>query len=637
MAKTLSKLLFGFVILLILLIAAAVYFISSVDPNTFKPKIQEIAKDQVGADLQIESIAWQFWPNIGLELTGVKLGVDADNPYEKFEGHGELLQVGQARVSVAAWPLLQSKIQVNEVLLQAPKIWFHQTADGVHNWQPILDVVAKASDPTAAEQPQEESTETALDVSVDQVKIAAAQVMVSGANEATINPLDVTLMNLSLDAPVDLELKAKVAALNTVLDLDLSSRFLLQGDVLTIQRLQTNLQGSEADQKLNLTSSATLNLTTMASEADVKFAPINMDAWMAFLDSMPSTEKPDDQAIAKAAPTEPTEIPVQMLKDLDVKLGLTLEEVMYKGAPHKLSALLNAQKGQVELRDLALNAYDGAAKGSITLDVTQAKPSLKGVLGLENMMLESVSKTWLGLTPVTGAFSSTFDVNATGDTVEEMIESLKGQSSLALAQARLPQLNLHQMVWSSLQSKQSGLMKTLDAMPELKEQLGTLKTPKILREPNQLNDFLASIQITPEQVSTDSIKASLNDQPIEAKLLYGRIKQNVQFQTALRMPFNDDDLQKISWPISCTGFLTAQSITDMFKCRLDTGEVKPLLKSLVKDRLKDKVKQKADEKLDPIKEKAKQDLKETEDKLKDDLDRKVQEKIGTSLKDLLGR
>ena len=67
MAKAL-KIIGGIVLLLVVLFAAVIFMISRIDPNEYIPTIKEQVRDQLGAELELESIEWKFWPNFALDL-----------------------------------------------------------------------------------------------------------------------------------------------------------------------------------------------------------------------------------------------------------------------------------------------------------------------------------------------------------------------------------------------------------------------------------------------------------------------------------------------------------------------------------------------------------------------------------------
>jgi len=624
--KIFGKVIIGLLVLIILLVAGAVIYIIRVDPNTYKPQIQDLAKEQFGAIVEIGTIEWQFWPNIGLGLSDLSLATQAKD-------HSQLLKVGKAGVSVAVMPLLQSQIRIDQVLLDSPKVWIHQYENGQHNWQPLLDKLASQSTEDANQDTSEPAAD--LDFSVAEVALQKGQVMVSGPTKATINPLNLSIKNLGINTPMDVSMTALIAALDTRLDLALNANLTFDqaAQYLKMDKLETSIKGAEPNQSLKLQATADINLASMAAKAILNVAPIDMDAWL-FLtngqtaqassktDQAPSTDKP-----------APIEIPKAMLQDLDLDLSLKLQQVTYKSAQHKLAMQVMAQKGIVQLSKFALDAYQGQATGDIKLNANTTPAKLDVNLKVDKMKIDNISQTWLGMQPLAGAFSSDINLTAKGDTVDQLIDSLRGQTSLGMANTTLPKINLHDLVWSSLQSKQATLVKALNDYPELKNQMGTLKTPKVLRGTTTLSDFLAKIQLTPEQVKTDSIKASLNGEPVQAQLSYGRLTQIINFSTALKLPFENTDLANIMWPIACKGSLAAKSITDIFNCSVDSSELKPLLKSLAQQQLKSKVKQE----LAPVEDKARQQLKEAEDKAKDKLEQKAQEKLGTSLKGLFGR
>lgn len=616
MVQKLVKFGIGFIIFTALLIVIAVMMITRIDPNDYKPQIQQLAKDQINADLTINSIAWQLWPNLQLQLEGVELNSFASS-------HAKLMAIQNASVSVAVMPLLRKQVVVDHVTLNKPSIWFHQYPDETHNWQPLLDAVASA--PTPTEEPTATTTTMPLALAADRIEIIAGEILVSGLNTAKIQPLNLDVQNVQFGEPMKFAFNVALDTQGHQLQLETQANVTLSEDMteLTLADLVLALQGNQPQQTAKLNAFANVNLQSMASTLEMVVEPINVDAWLALLPAPEQTQpktKPTTSAPAQTK-TAPTPIPREMLQGLQANGKVQFKEIIYKNAPHSFAVNLNANQGIINLNQIELQAYKGSAKGLIELNAKANPTALKMQFDITDMSIASLMQTWLNVEPMQGSIASNININTTGNTVEALLDGLKGQLQLQMGNATLPKINLHELLWAQLQSKQGTLVKTMNEFPQLKAELGTLKTPKVLRGQTELSDFLAQLTMTPDIIQSQQLTATLNDQPVKAQFIYGRKTQSITLNTALQLPFGNPDLASIVWPMACTG-----SISGQFDCKVDTKALKPILTNLIKQEAKTKLKAE----LAPHEAKAKQELKETEDKVK----AKVEEKLGRELKNL---
>lgn len=617
MAKAL-KIIGGIVLLLVVLFAAAIFMISRIDPNEYIPTIKEQVRDQLGAELELESIEWKFWPNFALDLQGIKLSTQA-------KSHQQLLAVDNASVEVAVLPLLSKSVQVDHVSLKEPQIWFHQYADGTHNWQPLID---KAQSSSTDDKPAEpETTSEALNIAVDHVGITNGLVKVSGQTQAEISKFNLDIRNIQFTDPIPTMLSAHIKVTDPEpqeFDASFNSNININNDfsLIELNKMSVGIKGQEKEQTLTLNGNASINTVNTAIKTDLTLEPLNLDAWMTIIpESKESNASEKETAQTKA---EPIELPKELIKGLNVEANLNLKDIIMNGASHHFEMEGKVQKGYVTMHNVKLEAYEGVAKGNVELDVNPTPAKLKVDLDVNNMGIADILKTWMGVQPISGTIKSEVDVKTTGDTVEELIKGLTGMSGLTMENATLPKVNFNEIVWNKLQSKTGDIATLLQQFPKVQEQLGTLKTPKILRGTTELDKLLAQIQITPQTIQSQTINATLDGQPIEGQFSYGRLTEKLTLKTAVKLPFEKQELADLTWPLSCTGSLAGE-----FSCGVDTSALKPLLKELAKNEVKNKIK----EELAPHEEKAREELKEVEDKAK----AKIEEKLGTSLKGLFGK
>ncbi len=144
--KKLIKWLLGIVAFLAVLIVLAIVLLPIFfDPNEHKPRIQEIAAENLGRNVTLNGpIEWSVFPWVAINLNDVSIANEAG-----FKGD-HLAQVEQVAVRVKLLPLLKKQIQVGQVELQKPNINLQVAKSGKSNWQSIIDHMDQGSGETAS-------------------------------------------------------------------------------------------------------------------------------------------------------------------------------------------------------------------------------------------------------------------------------------------------------------------------------------------------------------------------------------------------------------------------------------------------------------------------------------------------------
>jgi len=198
--KLLKRLFKGLTALVLVVVVAAVALVFLLDPNIFKPRLEALAQDQ-GLELNIDgNLGWQLWPNLGLEVRDIRLATVADP-------HTSLMNLEQASLRVQTWPLLSGRVQVHEILLQAPSLNLIVNEQGRGNWETLTSSSAsktagpEASTTDAEAREADGASGSALELAVERISLQDATLnyrdMASGQS-LTLAPLnlDVTGFNL---------------------------------------------------------------------------------------------------------------------------------------------------------------------------------------------------------------------------------------------------------------------------------------------------------------------------------------------------------------------------------------------------------------------------------------------------------
>lgn len=177
-------------------VAAVVVITLIIDPNDFKPKIEQIAADQ-GYPIAIDGdLSWRFFPNIAFSLGATRL-----------LGAEQLISIEGAHTSVALMPLLRKQIIIDEVALDGLKLNLVVDADGKGNWQALIpeetsepDTQEPTTGNSAGNNEAATSEPNSLSLDISRISLNRASIHYqdqSLGQELTLNPLDLTVENLN--------------------------------------------------------------------------------------------------------------------------------------------------------------------------------------------------------------------------------------------------------------------------------------------------------------------------------------------------------------------------------------------------------------------------------------------------------
>lgn len=176
------------------LLASAVFIVTRlIDPNDFKPQIQQAARDSAGLDLDIQGqLGWTFWPSLGVSSGRVEVRLADDS--ELFAA------LDSAAVSVSVWPLLMGNVEVDGLTLAGLDINLVENEDGA-NWERIGANTA-SEESSGAEDADTGSGSSLPPISIPSLAIVNSQLRYRSSldgTDLTIDGLEVQATEVSLD------------------------------------------------------------------------------------------------------------------------------------------------------------------------------------------------------------------------------------------------------------------------------------------------------------------------------------------------------------------------------------------------------------------------------------------------------
>jgi AsmA protein len=413
--------------LLALFILLAVALTLLFDPNDYKDEIIKAVKDQTGRELRIEGkLGWSFFPWVGIETGKLELSNApgfGPEPFARLDGAG---------AKVKLLPLLRKQIVVDTIFLDGLKLNLAKNAAGKTNWDDLLTPAGKEK---PVEKPAEKPTpgkeaDLISGISVNKVDIRKADVtwkdQASNAQYAVRN-LDFQTGKIVVGEPVDVQLGFDVESGKPPVrkHLDLKSRIKLDPEKQSLDI--TNLALAFDESRLSGTLGIR-NFDKPAYRVDLALDQIDLDRYM-------PAPAPAAAGIktAAAAPAEPVEIPLSLLRSLDLqgKLGIQKLKAMNLRSTD-VTVQVSAKGGLITLGPNQAKLYNGKYAGHTSLDVRGKSPLLK----LEEQLSGIEIGPFLDDAKLFPYFSGTGDVRlqlaANGLDAAQIKRSLNGTTKIAL-------------------------------------------------------------------------------------------------------------------------------------------------------------------------------------------------------------
>lgn len=208
--KAIRYVLIAIVALVVLAIAAIAIAMAVIDPNDYKPQIENVVEEKTNLNLSLDGdIGWSFIP-LGLELNDVEATLDGER----------LIALKQMVAQVDFWSLIAMSPQVNTFVLDGLDAHLNIDKQGTGNWTRIMpepaDDGAQDEPQVASEAEQAPAADTEgepLNFNVEHVEISNAQVHYRderSGQTVTLEDFTVTASDITLGSEFPLEVGFRV-------------------------------------------------------------------------------------------------------------------------------------------------------------------------------------------------------------------------------------------------------------------------------------------------------------------------------------------------------------------------------------------------------------------------------------------
>ena len=457
MKKTLKILAIVFGGLLALLIVLAVALTLLFDPNDYKRDIIKLVKDKTGRELTIEGkLGWSLFPWIGIETGKLELSNAPGFGKEPFA------RINAAGAKVKLLPLLRKRVIVDTVFLDGLKLNLAKNAAGKTNWD---DLVTPSKTEAAAEKTVPGKEPGIGGISVNKIEIRKADVtwkdQASNTQYAMRN-LNLQTGKIVVGEAVDVRLAFDIESGQPPVrkHLDLKSQIKLD---LKTQSLEiTNLALGFDESRLTGTL-AMKNFEKPAYRIDLALDQIDLDRYM----PAPPPAAPGAKTPA-AAPAPPVEIPLSMLRSLDVQGKLRIQKLKAMNL-HSSDVVIQvaANNGLITLGPNQAKLYNGKYAGKTSLDVRGKTPLLAVDESVSAVELAPMLKDALRFDKFTGIADLSAKVTAQGLDAGQIMETLNGTAAFSVQKGAVKGMDLKKMIDAIKTAQRDNLLQKLT---ELKPQ-----------------------------------------------------------------------------------------------------------------------------------------------------------------------
>ncbi|NKB77911.1 MAG: AsmA family protein [Gammaproteobacteria bacterium] len=210
MMKAINIFLWVFGVTVVTLVGAGVVITNLIDPNEYKPNIEEIVEKSIGRKLTINGdLSISFFPWVGIDVKDASLS--------QRDGFGDqpMVSFSSAHFRLKLMPIFKKQIEIDTVLVQAPTIRMSVLPDGSTNWGDIMGSLADSHSSVEESSPEAAGTLGLASLVIEGVSIVNGKVIFE--DQSVPRKVVLSDVNLSTDQlipgePLDVQLSMVVDA-----------------------------------------------------------------------------------------------------------------------------------------------------------------------------------------------------------------------------------------------------------------------------------------------------------------------------------------------------------------------------------------------------------------------------------------
>ncbi|PID42623.1 MAG: hypothetical protein CSA52_01620 [Gammaproteobacteria bacterium] len=371
MLKAVKFLFVGIVILFILVTAALFAITSLLDPNDYKPEIENAIQESTGFHININgAIDWSIYPWLGLELSEIQVNTTEGAPFTTLDN---------MQFRVALMSLVKMSPRADKLVIDGLQLNLEKDSKGVGNWEKLSDREALSANDE--QDTEKTATETAkpnqeqdFDFTVSEIVLANINVNYTdkpAGRTIVLSPLNVTATDISTDSPIPVKIDFTLS--------DSQSGISTDGKLKTTVTLSKDLKRTElspfsakfalsgkpfGSETVNTAINTAITLDTAGQTLSVANMSLTLENLAAIIDLQISEidKTPKINGSAKIV-----DFSLQkLLTNLGQKpIPTTDDKVLKKIA---FSTSLKSPGNQISLPDIQLTLDDTVFKGNASID-----------------------------------------------------------------------------------------------------------------------------------------------------------------------------------------------------------------------------------------------------------------------------
>ena len=455
----LIKLLFWLVGLAVIVIAAAVFLITTIDPNEHKDWIADKFHEKTGRSISLDGpVALTLYPWLGLEASGVSITNTGEF------GAGPFANLDYIKLRIKSLPLLRAEYEVDTIVVRGADINLVRNEQGIANWDEVKR--DKPPLPLAA-------------VALGGVAIEDARITLDDQQAAAryeVSDLDVSTAELKYGEPVDInmsfsgsssspELDATVALAGIITYATDAQRFSI--DPLDVNAVikGRNIPGGRTSAKLStavdvnldqetlvfdgftleglgLESSGHVEINNIFGEPGVRF-DLSMDKLDLDRYLHGGSKKRQGPAQSGKKGGRIASLPIVAAGTTDMEGDLSIDRLIISNVRLDGFRLhLKAQDGVLQADPVTASLYEGRLTAGVGLDVNSAIPTLTLNSDLTGIQAEPLLKDMTGKARLRGKGNITAALSAAGTSFDAMKRSLDGRMTMEFTEGAIAGFNL---------------------------------------------------------------------------------------------------------------------------------------------------------------------------------------------------
>lgn len=481
-----------------------------------------------------------------------------------------------------------------------------------------------------------------IDVAMDEQRIALKQLQLSALGieamaDITVSQFaNIPLIQGNIEIPafdatevakragVALPAMAKANALQAVA---LKAQIKAQGEKIEVNTIQLALDDSTLSGWVHV-----LNTSKQRLRYELAFDRLNLNDYLPpVVDAVPEAAGGDNTTAAEsvvgapattsvAASTgdEKIELPVEMLRQLDIQGDFRVAELAAKEYNiRQLQMSLKAKQGEIVIKPLLMQVLDGQVNTAVTVNLKKAIPAYAINLIINQVQAGPVANPYLegvmGDEPLKmeGAVDVKANIKTKGDTVNQLKQASLGSIVLDMKKTRVdgfdPAYYMRSSIAEYVHSKGLGLSSTI---------MGKYKP----REVTVFDKIHSTIKLADGKASTDDFLMDSKRVKVTAKGHADIMKNSLDVVSSVQLPRSKTVVEKIfDEPM----FVRVHGPFDALKYELDESKLKKSTTDVIKNEAKAKLNAEKQRLQDKVKAEQKKAEEKVQQKLQDTLKNKL--------------